>query len=725
MKASQTQLFKILDGRKQYIIPIYQRTYSWTEKQCEQLWEDIVHVSENEDIAGHFLGSIVYIEKGIYQASDISQLHVIDGQQRLTTLSLLLTAFGEAVGEAGGVGDITKAKIQNLFLFNRDETDDKRYKLLLTQSDKDTLTSIIEEKPLPEKSSPNIVNNFKFFQNQIKRGEISLEQLYKGILKLIIVDISLDKNYDNPQQIFESLNSTGLALSQADLIRNFVLMGLEREKQNNIYHSFWYPIEQSFRHSQGPEYFDRFMRDYLTIKTDEIPRERDVYTNFKEYFLSELKDVLDLVKDIYYYSQFFTALAFEKTDDAVVKQKIHDINSLPVDVAFPFLLQVMADHKQGLISRDTLLEILDLVESYVFRRQICEIPTNSLNKTFATLYNLIDKENYLESLKAKLVLKETYRRIPNDSEFREQFQVKNVYNFRTRNYLFRKLENHGRKEPVKTEEFTLEHIMPQNENVPQAWRDELGENWMEIHNKCLHRVGNLTLTGYNSELSDKAFAEKQKMEGGFKDSPIRLNAGLATLEHWNENEIHKRSKILADKALEIWKYPNVTEEVLEKYREEEDEDDDEFETHAVTWDDKFSKASPEIQEIINKAIEAVKQKFDCIDKSWSRWYAFYIQTPTKRKNCFLVFRCSKTTADACFRVDNSTFNFEDKNIRTIKGYFFKHTERRIFMTKDNLEQVLKYIEHAYLTTQNYSKKEKERQSAAAHKAWDTAKKTEQ
>ena len=215
----------------------------------------------------------------------------------------------------------------------------------------------------------------------------------------------------------------------------------------------------------------------------------------------------------------------------------------------------------------------------MFRRQICEIPTNSLNKTFPGLYDLIDKENYLPSLKAALIHKDSYRRFPNDVEFSNQFQVKNVYNFKSRNYLFRKLENLERKEIVSLDEYTLEHIMSQNEKVTDEWREELGENWKEIHEQFLHRVGNLTLTMYNSPLSDKSFKEKQCMEGGFKDSPIRLSSDIAKIEHWNKDEIQKRSKMLSDKALEIWKFPDISQETLNQYTyKPEDEDDEEFES---------------------------------------------------------------------------------------------------------------------------------------------------
>ena len=565
MKASQTQLFKILDGRKQYLIPIYQRTYSWTKKQCEQLWADIIRISENENTSVHFIGSIVYIEDGLNQASDISHLRIIDGQQRLATILLFLTALGEAIEANKSSNGISKVKIQNAYLLNRDEEGEKYYKLILTQSDKNTLMDILDGRELSENSSKNLVNNYEFFKEQIKNCNLDLDSLYRGFLKLIIVDIALD-NHDNPQLIFESLNSTGLELSQADLIRNYVLMGLERQVQNEIYKNYWYKMEENFGHSDGSEYFDRFMRDYLTIKINVIPKENEVYSTFKRFFKMENKPVEELVKDIYYYSKFFTFLAFVKTPDSNIAQKIHDINSLRVDVAYPFLLEIFVDFDKNVISREEFLEILDLLESYVFRRQICDIPTNSLNKTFAGLYKMINKTDYLPSLKSVLVLKESYRRFPTDAEFFQQFQVKNIYNFRSKNYLFRKLENFERKELVNIDEYSIEHIMPQNENVPSVWREELGENWQEIHERFVHKVGNLTLTGYNSELRDKSFKEKQNIEGGFRDSPIRLNSGIATLEHWNKQEIQKRSKRLADKALNIWNFPKVQQESLERYQ---------------------------------------------------------------------------------------------------------------------------------------------------------------
>lgn len=718
MKAIQSQLFKILDGSKQFRIPIYQRTYSWTEKQCETLWDDIVRVSKNKDIPGHFIGSIVYIERGIYQASDISQLLVIDGQQRLTTLSLLLSAFAKVVEEKGDTKEITKSKIQNSFLFNRDEIGEKQYKLILTQSDKDTLISILEDKELPEKFSKNIVNNYKFFQDKILQSEISLDDLYKGILKLIIVDISLDSNYDNPQLIFESLNSTGLELAQADLIRNFVLMGLEQKQQEKIYENFWYPMEQSFGHAEGSKQFDRFMRDYLTIKTGQIPNIDDVYSSFKEYFISGNKSVEKIVSDIHYFAKFFTKLVFETEQEPKLKQIIRDINTLKVEVAYPFLLEVYVDYDQGKITKDEILDIFSMVESYVFRRAICDIPTNSLNKTFANLPSAIEKDKYIESIKAAFCLKDSYRRFPKDDEFRSQLIVKNVYNTRRIiKHLLDKLENYDRKEHVNVDDYTLEHIMPQNKNLSQEWKNDLGPKWMDIHEMYLHTAGNLTLTGYNSELGDKSFLEKRDMEGGFAHSPIRINSTLSKLEHWNEEEIVKRANSLADMAIKIWRYPSISEEALAKYSivEEDDDDDDDAESKTPTWDIRLSNASNEVKQNINSLISLITTNFECVIEPKYKWLFVYTKKPTERKYLFSVITCGKNTANIMFRINPNSFK-NDKNIREVVGFFFpRGTERRMSITEELLPQIIHSLEHAHSTTNALAKQRHD----AAIKAWET------
>lgn len=561
MKADETKLLKFMNGPKQLVIPIYQRTYSWTLKECRQLWEDIIKAGNDEKIASHFLGSIVYVEKGLYQISTIPKLLLIDGQQRLTTISLLLSALTKVLKSP--INEMSSDKLKNYYLINRDEEKEKRYKLILTKSDKETLFKIIDHKELSDEDSQRIIENYEFFAEQISRRDI--EEALRGLNKLVIIDVSLDRERDNPQLIFESLNSTGLELTQADLIRNFILMGLEKQEQDNLYNDYWSLMEKSFGYARYSALFDRFMRDYLTIKTGKIPNIKDVYSAFKLY-AQKFEEIKVLVADIYKYSKYFVDIALEKEADNEIKVVFSDINILKVDVSYPFLLQIYEDYKQERITKEGFIQILRYIESYVFRRAICGIPTNSLNKTFANLYKEIKSENYLESFKAALLLKDSYRRFPRDEEFKEQLIIKDVYNFRSRNYLLRKLENHNRKELANVESYTIEHIMPQNENLSDAWKQELGENWKEIRDKYLNTIGNLTLTGYNSELSDNPFKKKRDIEGGFSDSPIRLNQSLAKLEHWNEKEILKRAKILSDLAVQIWNRPNLDQETLNNYK---------------------------------------------------------------------------------------------------------------------------------------------------------------
>lgn len=562
MKAEETNLLKFMNGPKQFIIPIYQRTYSWTLKECKQLLEDIIKAGKDEKISGHFLGSIVYVEKGLYQISNIPTLLLIDGQQRLTTISLVLSVLTEIL-EKHPVDDMSSTKLKNYYLINSDEEkEENRYKLILTKSDKESLFNIIDHKELSDEDSRLIKENYKFFAEQI--SENNLEEVLNGLNKLIIIDISLDREQDNPQLIFESLNSTGLELTQADLVRNYVLMGLEKQEQDKLYKDYWFPMEKSFGYAKYSALFDRFMRDYLTIKTGKIPNIEDVYSAFKTY--AQNKDINELVANVYKYSKYFVNIALEKEQDKEIKEVLSDINTLKVDVSYPFLLQVYEDYDQERITKEEFISVLKYLESYVFRRAICKIPTNSLNKTFANLYKEIKQENYLESFKASLLLKDSYRRFPKDGEFGEQLRIKDVYNFRNRNYLLRKLENYNRKELVNVESYTIEHIMPQNENLSNEWKQELGENWKEVHDKYLHTIGNLTLTGYNPELSDKPFKEKRDMRGGFADSPIRLNECLAKLNNWNETEILNRAKILADLAIKIWDYPELDKEVLNTYK---------------------------------------------------------------------------------------------------------------------------------------------------------------
>ena len=365
------------------------------------------------------------------------------------------------------------------------------------------------------------------------------------------------------------MNSTGKELSQADLIRNFVLMGLEPKLQTRLYEQYWRPMELDFGQEAYGTHFDGFMRHYLTFKTGDIPKLNGIYDAFKYHSRSPeiaKAGVEELVKDVRNFAHYFCSMALGSEADAKLKMAFNDLRELKVEVAYPFLLELYHDYATGTLSQSDLLAIVRIVESYVFRRAICTIPTNSMNKTFSTFTKALKKDQYLESIQAHFLLLKSYRRFPNDEEFQRDIQTRDLYNFRSRSYWLRRMENHERKERVVVDEYTIEHILPQNENLSSDWQTDLGEEWARVQETWLHTLGNLTLTGYNSEYSDHSFANKRDMQGGFKVSPIKLNAGLGQLDAWNEDEITKRAGKLASKAIAVWKSPKLDENVLEQYR---------------------------------------------------------------------------------------------------------------------------------------------------------------
>jgi uncharacterized protein with ParB-like and HNH nuclease domain/predicted transport protein len=576
MKATEAKLLAFLKKSSQFVIPIYQRTYSWTEKECRQLWDDIVRTGSNDAVSAHFVGSIVYIQKGLYQISTQSPVLVIDGQQRLTTVTLLIAALAKALGATEPIEDFSAEKLRGYYLINPLEKEERRYKLLLSQTDKLSLTAIVDGTETPKEHSIRVVQNFQLFEEWIAGCKNDFVPVCKGLAKLMVVDVALTRDQDNPQLIFESMNSTGRELSQADLIRNFILMGLEPELQTRLYEQFWRPMEVDFGQEAYGTHFDAFMRHYLTVKTGEIPNVSEVYEAFKAHARSPeaaQAGIEALVKDIRAFARYFCAMALGAEPDANLKLAFHDLRELKVDVAYPFLLELYADYTTGTLPGQDFVTAVRLIEAYVFRRAICAIPTNSMNKTFATFTKVLKKDRYLESIRAHLQLLRSYRRFPSDEEFRRDLQTRDLYNFRSRSYWLRRLENHGRKERVAVDQFTIEHILPQNENMSAAWKTALGPEWERVQQTWLHTLGNLTLTGYNSEYSDRPFTDKRDMIGGFKESPLKLNAGLGQLDQWNEDAIKSRASKLADLALDVWIAPKLGPDVLAAYRPEETQRD--------------------------------------------------------------------------------------------------------------------------------------------------------
>lgn len=573
MKAKEAKLLNFLQTAPQLVIPIYQRIYSWSLKECEQLWEDILRCGADEDNHGHFIGSVVYIEDGLYSVTSQSPLLIIDGQQRVTTVSLLIAALAEAVGESEFIEGFNQTQLRGWYLTNPYQSGEKRYKLILSLTDNETLRAIIDQKALPENHSLRVKENFEFFSERLKNPDI-LETVCKGLSKLLVVDISLQRGNDNPQLIFESMNSTGKKLSQADLIRNYILMGLENERQTALYNDHWRKMELLFGQEAYSAQFDAFMRHYLTVKTGEIPKIDDIYEAFKAYFHPRNDSVETLVADIRQYANYYCAIALGTEKNKKLEIIFHNIRELRMDVAYPLMLELYDDFNHGQLNLHDFCEALSLMESYVFRRAVCAIPTNSLNKTFAGLSKGFNKHRYLESLKAAFMLLPSYRRFPSDEEFKREIQIKDLYNFRSRSYWLRRLENHNHKEPIVVDEYTIEHILPQCDNqsqkVPAAWRAELGSGWKRVWETRRHTLGNLTLTGYNSKYSNRSFADKRDIDKGFRHSHLRLNDGLATLKKWDENAILSRAKVLAEQASHVWPGAQLPEDILESYRPSEE-----------------------------------------------------------------------------------------------------------------------------------------------------------
>ncbi|MGL2763452.1 GmrSD restriction endonuclease domain-containing protein [Helicobacter pylori] len=620
MKADAIKLLDFIgkSQEKQFVIPIYQRVYSWGKKHCEQLWDDIIKTGGNDQIEGHFIGSIVFVHDGIY-TTNCNELLIIDGQQRLTTITLLFIALRNHLNDEDELLEkFSRQKIQNRYLINSDEKGDKKFKLILSEPDRDTLLSLIDkDRRKPSEPSLKIMENFKLFEEWIRKNTDKLETIFKGLDKLMVVEISLEKGKDNPQLIFESMNSTGKDLTQTDLIRNYILMGLESEKQKIFYKKYWRAMEEVFK--QNETLFNQFVRHYLTIKTREIPNINKVYEAFKRYQQERGIETEILLQDLQKYCEYFCRIVFKEETDKDLNKALSFLVDLERDVVYPLLLELYSDYKDGVLSKQDFIPIIALTESYLCRRTVCGFESSGLNKIFAFFTKKIDKDQYLESMKVHFYqLEKTTGKFPKDSEFKDSFITKELYDPEKRKkikYFLERLENFDRKEPVNTKECTIEHIMPQT--LTEEWERDLGENFQKIHDKYLNTIGNLTLTGYNSTYSNKSFQEKQGMEKGFKDSPLRLNQSLRDLESFGEEEIKERANDLADLALKIWTYPNLDAETLEKYKPKKDKEEKKvYDLNSYN----FGSHARELFDILSKEIKALDER---ITESFMKAYITY------------------------------------------------------------------------------------------------------
>lgn len=566
MKGEAAKLVQYMEGSsKRFVIPVYQRNYDWKIENCKQLYEDLLKIIRNGR-SSHFFGSIV----SVYDYDSYGgEYLIIDGQQRLTTVSLLFLAMYNLLEEKvlESKETLLSQRIYEEYLIDKWKPEETRIKLKPVKNDSYAYGKLFDEKAEHIKES-NLTINYDYFYERIQKEEISIDELYYAIRKLEIINISLNPKEDNPQLIFESLNSTGLALSEGDKIRNFILMGLETKQQEIFYEKYWNKIEINTNYEVS-----LFIRDYLSVKQKAIPSLNKVYFTFKNY--AENKEVEPLLEELLEYAKLYKILLNGKTSNIALNGCIYRLNRLETTVTRPFFLEVLRLQAANEISMENVVEIFSVIESFLFRRTVCELPTNSLNKIFLFLHKEImrydgEGKHYVEKMKYALLSKKEKARFPEDEEFLECFEKKQMYFMNSKNkiYLLERLENYGTKEDKDVYrhfdegEYSIEHIMPQH--LSPAWKEALGKDYENIHDTWLHRMANLTVTAYNSKYSNDIFTRKRDVENGFKDSGLRMNQNIAREEKWGLEELEKRNEELKNRALKIWELPSTEYEPEEK-----------------------------------------------------------------------------------------------------------------------------------------------------------------
>lgn len=567
MKGSESKLIKYMEGAdKRFVIPVYQRNYDWKIENCKQLYDDMIKVVRNGR-KNHFFGSIV---STFNPDGDNEEYQIIDGQQRLTTVSLLLLAMYNLIKQGKVVPSDNRLsdRIYEDYLVDKYQPEETRIKLKPIKNDRKAFGKLFDDEE-EHIGGSNLTTNYNYFYDRIQKEEITVDQLFQAIRSLEIINIRLDTE-DNPQLIFEGLNSTGLDLSEGDKIRNYILMGLPPKQQENFYEKYWNKIEENTNYT-----VDLFVRDYLSVKQQATPSLNKIYFTFKGYVEDgELETELLLI-DLLDYARLYRILLTGNVGDKRLSSCIYRLNRLETTVTRPFFLEVLRLHKEGTLSMDDVVEVFLATENYLFRRTICELPTNQLNKIFLLLHKEVIRydgtaDNYVEKLKYALISKKERARFPEDAEFAEAFGNKQIYSMNAKNklYILERFENFGTVEDKDVYrhfddgDYSIEHIMPQR--LTPAWAESLGPNYEQIHATWLHRMANLTLTGYNSKYSNNSFREKRDMANGFKDSGIRMNQWIATRDQWGEAELEERNVYVQQRALEIWASPITSYRPIEK-----------------------------------------------------------------------------------------------------------------------------------------------------------------
>ena len=555
-------LKELLDqiNKREAALPDFQRSFVWDPSATQDL---IISIALN-----YPAGSLLRVRnthdlfacRHFQGAPALNGHHptylVLDGQQRLTTVSLLLIALRDHIVETDWRGDEdgpSPKKIDAYYLKNVLEDGERRPKLVLRRHDQKTLRALVDCTDLPTDLSDQIIENYDYFRDNIRSSDPA--QVYRGIGRLIIVDVTLDRNNDDPQLIFESLNSTGVDLSESDLIRNFILMRLPEAEQTALYNNYWSKIEALFRGSEKT--FDAYARDYLALKTKTSKQEKasQIYQGFRRNFdalLDQLGGLEALLEDMLRFARYYAAFSLGVGAPKKLALSLGRLRRL-VDVPAMLIMRLYDCHDRlETLSRAELNTAVHLIESFVFRRAICGEQTRGYWQVFANLAYKLDPEAPLESLQVEFArLRDNYR-YPSNSEFRKALFERDLYGLRVCMHLLEQLENYGSKEPTDVSSYSIEHVMPQNENLPKKWREMLGPEWEDVQSAWLHRLGNLTLTGYNSTYSDRPFLDKKTISGGFEESSVRLNKYIREQDEWTVSQMEKRGTRLARQAVSIW-----------------------------------------------------------------------------------------------------------------------------------------------------------------------------
>lgn len=584
MKGDAQPLIKFFDGSdKRFIIPLYQRNYDWKEENCEQLFQDLLKMHHSER-KSHFFGSIVSnIQSGT------EDRFIIDGQQRITTVSLMLIAMVNAykAGDIQATDSKLVDKIFKRYLVDEYQEDERKVKLKPIKKDMDAFDSLLYKPKDQYVKGSNVTRNYEFFYDKIMKSGLTMDELFETIKKLEVINIKLDED-DDPQLIFESLNSTGLDLSEADKIRNYLLMSLAPAEQDDLYTRYWNPIEESTKYDPSS-----FVRDYLTMKQGKIGRIDKIYFIFKEYAENEKIGRAELLEEMHHYAKIYSQIDNANMGTEKINRKLNQVRTLDSTVAYPFYMAFFDYAGKNGLSDEEKYRVLDIVEAYWARRIICNLPSNALNKVFATLHrDVLNNMNkavegtnptYTDVLVYLLLKKGRSSVFPKDDEVKEDFATRQVCKMpaNLRMFILERMENRDSKEchdvvkQLTEKTISIEHIMPQT--LSDKWKEALGDEWERIHQQYLHTMANLTLTGYNSQYSNLAFIEKRDMEKGFNDSAFRLNNYVKSCNQWTEAEMKQRQHDLLEVFMRLWPMPSTTFEPAKREIESASIEDDDYE----------------------------------------------------------------------------------------------------------------------------------------------------